>query len=194
MTDEETLRDLTRKLKANREKVPREILTTKYKKPYEELKDRIAATMKRMVADKAFAGIKVRSDEAGNAIVAQVQEIVGETMPEISAAIFKRYDVDEFGEKVDNLRTAVWNQWIPYWQSFCGLYAAPECFEEPFPAPKIYNDLTGEFLVDEKTDTWEKRPEWETEKRCFITAGACHVMAQALREKEEKNNGQTVKH
>ena len=75
---------------------------------------------------------------------------------------------------VEEIRIAVWNLWIPYWQQHCCLYAAPECFDEDGPPPKIYNDLTKEFLVDQ---------------RMIITAGACHILAEGLKNKEEQDNG-----
>ena len=71
------------------------------------------------------------------------------------------------------------------------LICAPECFEENGPPPKIYNDLTEEFLVDQERNIWEKKPEWETENKMIITAGACHILAEGLKNKEEADGMQS---
>ena len=103
--------------------------------------------------------------------------------------LYKEYSLEKFLQIVEEIRTAIWNLWIPYWQEHCCLYASPECFEENGPPPKIYNDLTKEFLVDQERNIWEKKPEWESEQRMIITAGACHILAEGLKNKEEQDNG-----
>lgn len=99
-------------------------------------------------------------------------------------------DVLQLAEEI-RAEATIWNLWIPYWQEHCCLYASPECFEENGPPPKIYNDLTKEFLVDQEQNIWEKKPEWETESRMIITAGACHILAEGLRNKEETDGMQS---
>ena len=113
------------------------------------------------------------------------------TGKELGRTLYKEYSLEKFLQIVEEIRTAIWNLWIPYWQEHCCLYAAPECFEENGPPPKIYNDLTKEFLVDQEQNIWEKKPEWETESRMIITAGACHILAEGLKNKEEADGMQS---
>ena len=124
----------------------------------------------------------------------QIQEMLEEkrragTGKELGRTLYKEYSVEKFLQVVEEIRIEVWNLWIPYWQQHCCLYAAPECFDEDGPPPKIYNDLTKEFLVDQEQNIWEKKPEWESEQRMIITAGACHILAEGLKNKEEQDNG-----
>lgn len=186
MADVEELKTMVQKLKANREKVPKKLLETKYKKPYRELLESIQETATQILHERALAGIIIRTDD-GDGIVEKIQAAIDEEqktsgiMKQISHAIFKHYDVGEFEELVEKMHSKVWNLWIPYWQEHCCLYAIPENWEEPYPPPRIYNELTDEFLVDEKENVWEEHPEWKSEQRTIITAGACHLLAGGIK-------------
>ena len=106
-------------------------------------------------------------------------------MKRASQAVFKHYDVEEFKALVEEMRIIIWNLWIPYWQEYCCLYATAVNWEEPYPPPRIYNELTDEFQNED--GTWSKHPEWKAEAATIITAGACHLLAEAIREKESKH-------
>lgn len=193
--DEEKLKSLLETLKKNDENVPNELLQTKYKKPYRELKDSIKEVADRISGNRLREGIVIKTDEAGQVLIGQIQMILNQKRDagagkELGRTLYKEYSLEKFLQAVEEIRIAIWNLWIPYWQKHCCLYAAPECFEENGPPPKIYNDLTKEFLVDQERNIWEKKPEWETENRMIITAGACHLLAEGLKNKEEQNNGQ----
>lgn len=192
--DEEKLKSLLETLKKNDENVPKELLQTKYKKPYRELKDNIKEVADRISGKRLREGIVIRNDEAGQVLLNQIQAMLEEKRraganKELGRILYEEYSLEKFLQAVEEIRIAVWNLWIPYWQQHCCVYAAPECFDEDGPLPKIYNDLTGEFLVDQERNIWEKKPEWESEKRMIITAGACHILAEGLKNKEEQNNG-----
>lgn len=153
--DEEKLKSLLETLRKNDEKVPKELLRTKYKKPYRELKESIKEMADRMLNDRIREGIVIKTDEAGQVLIKQIQTTLDEkrnagTGKELGRALYKEYSLEKFLQIVEEIRTAIWNLWIPYWQEHCCLYAAPECFEENGPPPKIYNDLTKEFLVDQE--------------------------------------------
>ena len=190
--DEEKLKSLLETLKKNDENVPEELLKTKYKKPYRELKDSIKEAADQISGKR----IVIKNDDAGQVLIKQIQEMLEEkrragTGKELGRTLYKEYSVEKFLQVVEEIRIAVWNLWIPYWQQHCCLYAAPECFDEDGPPPKIYNDLTKEFLVDQEQNIWEKKPEWETESRMIITAGACHILAEGLKNKEEADGMQS---
>lgn len=194
-SDKEKLKSLLETLRKNDENVPKELLQTKYKKPYRELKESIKEVADRMLNGRIREGIVIMTDESGKVLIKQIQTAIDEkgkagVGKELSRALYKEYSLEKFLQIVEEIRTAIWNLWIPYWQEHCCLYATPECFEVDGPVPKIYNDLTDEFLVDEKKNIWEKRPEWKSEHRMIITAGACHLLAEGLKNKEEQNNGQ----
>lgn len=198
LPDEEKLKIWVQRKKANDEKVPKELLATKYKKPYQELKDKIKAAADRLTAEKLTENIVIRNDEAGSRLMEQIQKLIKQEQAagmgkKLGKALMEEYSVNKYLQIVDSLRIQIWNLWIPYWQTFCCLYVAPECWEENGPTPRIYNELTGEFLVDDENNVWEKHPEWETEKKTIITAGACRLLAEGLKNKEEQN-GQTGKH
>ena len=192
--DEEKLKSLLETLKKNDENVPKELLQTKYNKPYRELKDSIKEVADRISGNRLREGIVIKTDEAGQVLIGQIQMILNQKRDagagkELGRTLYKEYSLEKFLQAVEEIRIAIWNLWIPYWQKHCCLYAAPECFEENGPPPKIYNDLTKEFLVDQERNIWEKKPEWESEQRMIITAGACHILAEGLKNKEEQDNG-----
>lgn len=190
----EGLKKNVERLKKNRENVPIETLKTKYKKGYTELLETIRGQATGILNRETMNGIQIRKGDKD--ILARIQSAMdeGQFAKQAGKAIFQHFSVDKFVEIVENARTAAMTVWIPYWQNFCCVYAAPECFEEPFPQPRIYNELTDEFLVDEEKNLWQKRPEWKSDQATIITAGACSLLAGALRDKEEKTDGQTGEH
>ena len=192
--DEEKLKSLLETLKKNDENEPEELLKTKYKKPYRELKESIKEVADQISGRRIRQDIVIKNDETGQVLIKQIQTTLDEkrnagTGKELGRALYKEYSLEKFLQVVEEIRTAIWNLWIPYWQEHCCLYAAPECFEENGSPPKIYNDLTKEFLVDQEQNIWEKKPEWESEQRMIITARACHILAEGLKNKEEQDNG-----
>lgn len=198
LPDEEKLRLWVQRLKSNDEKVPKELLKTKYLKPYRELKEKIKATADRMLSEILVKGIAIRNDEAGGKLLADIQSFIKDRQTagvsrELGRALTKEYSVDKFLQIAESLRTQIWNLWIPYWQEHCCLYVLPENWEEPYPSPRIYNELTDEFLVDEERNIWEKHPEWKSEQRTIITAGACRILAGTTKE-GETGHGQTGEH
>lgn len=190
----EELKKNVERLKKNRENVPIETLKTKYKKGYTELLETIRDQATGILNRETMNGIQIR--KADKDVLDRIQEAVvkGQFAKQAGKALFKEYSVEKFVEIVENARAEAMAVWIPYWQGFCCIYATPESWEEPFPPPKIYNELTEEFLVDEKKNLWQKRPEWKSDQATIITAGACSLLAGALRDKEEKTDGQTGEH
>lgn len=198
LPDEEKLRLWVQRLKSNDEKVPKELLKTKYQKPYRELKEKIKATADRILSEILTKGIVIQNDEAGQKLITDIQSFIKDRQAagvnrELGRALTKEYSVDKFLQIAESLHTQIWNLWIPYWQEYCCLYVLPENWEEPYPPPRIYNELTDEFLVDEGRNIWERHPEWKSEQRTIITAGACRILAGAVK-KGETGDGQTGEH
>lgn len=190
----EDLKKSVERLRKNRENVPLETLKTKYNAAYEELLTGIRDQATEILNRETMNGIRIR--KADRDVLDRIQTAVdeGQFAKQAGESLFKEYSVEKFVEIVENARAAAMAVWIPYWQGFCCIYATPENWEEPFPPPKIYNELTDEFLVDEKKNLWQKRPEWKSDQATIITAGACSLLAEALRDKEERQDGQTGEH
>lgn len=189
--DEKKLKSLLETLKKNDDNVPKELLQTKYKKPYWELKGQIKELADKISGEKIRQDIVIKNDDAGQALIRQIQAMLEERRKAgankaLGRTLYGEYSVEKFLQAVDEIRIAVWNLWIPYWQQHCCLYAVAENWKEPYPPPKIYNELTDEFMVDEKNNTWEKRLEWKQEEHTIITAGACRLLVGI---KEEQDNG-----
>ncbi len=192
LPNEEKLRIWVQKKKNNDEKVPEELLKTKYKKAYGELKDKIKVVADRLIIEKLAEGIVIQNDEAGIGIMEQIQKLIkqkknmgiGKTL---GKALMEEYSVDKYFQIVENLRTEILNLWVPYWQEHCCLYITSEHLQENEPLPRIYNELTRKFLIDDEKNIWEEHSEWETKKKIIITAGACRLLAEKLKNKENQN-------
>lgn len=182
LPDKEKLKLWVQRLKSNDEKVPKELLKTKYQKPYKALKDSIVKVATKILNERMIEGIIIRDDAAGQNLIKQIQALIKQKQEagqskELGRILCKEYDTEKFLQEVEKIHTAIWNLWIPYWQEYCCIYATPENWEEPYPSPRIYNELTDEFLVDDEKNLWEKHPEWKTEQHTIITAGACRLLA-----------------
>lgn len=197
LPDEEKLKIWVDRLRMNDEKVLKELLKTKYQKPYRELKEKIKEVANRILNSRMTEGIVIRNDEAGQELLKKMQALIKEKEEagynkELGRILCKEYDTGKFLQAVKQMHTEMWNLWITYWQGYCCLYVLPENWEEPYPPPRIYNELTDEFLVDEEKNIWEKHPEWKSEQRTIITAGACSLLVGA--KKGETTHGQTGEH
>ena len=191
LPNEEKLRIWVQKKKNNDEKVPKELLETKYKKAYEELKDKIKVVADTLIIEKLAEGIVIQNDGAGIRIMEQIQELIKQKKnmgigKKLGKALMEEYSVDKYLQIVENLRIQILNLWIPYWQEHCCFYIS-EHLQENEPLPRIYNELTRKFLIDDEKNIWEQHSEWETEKKIIITAGACRLLAEKLKNKENQN-------
>lgn len=76
--DEEKLKSLLETLKKNDENVPEELLKTKYKKPYRELKDSIKEVADQISGRRIRQDIVIKNDDAGQVLIKQIQEMLEE--------------------------------------------------------------------------------------------------------------------
>ena len=74
--DEEKLKSLLETLKKNDENVPKELLKTKYKKPYRELKDSIKEVADQISGRRIRQDIVIKNDDAGQVLIKQIQEMI----------------------------------------------------------------------------------------------------------------------
>lgn len=184
------LKAMVDKLKANLTQMTEE-QKVQYKAALSDLKKKIATKANYIgprVMGLALEGKMRIKKEDDKEFTDKVQKIVSEHYSkQAGKALTKDFDVDKFKEILISTVEKIEAEYEEYKSKFLGLYAAPECFEEPYPSPKMWNELTDEFLVDGR---YEKHPEWKSETACIITNGACKLLADALREKESKENGQ----
>ena len=114
------------KYKKNREKVPLEVLKTKYKKPYEALKNKLAKELQWYVNEIAFLGIydigKDLKDDGlkkwGQEIARIYKEEEDAGLPKIlGTAVFKHMDLREFENYVCYTLThrIRYEVYAPYW-------------------------------------------------------------------------------
>ena len=180
MEEIEELKTKVGQLKKNREKVSLELLKTKYQKPYEALLHSIKELAEQILVARLQKDLVIRMDDEGDKLIEEINKAIErETEPSgimkrISQALYKEYDVEKFEDCVEEMRILLWNLWIPYWQNYCCLYVTAENWEEPFPPPKFYNELTGEFQNED--GTWSKHPEWEREQHTIISAKVCRLL------------------
>lgn len=135
----EELAKLLETLKHNREKVPLNVLKTKYKKGYSVL----CADIKRRASDYAgkiaLSGIRIHRDYLNEA-VAIVNGTIEQSgiLKQLSGAAFSHQDIAEFDSLAGTLREKILADLEPFYARHLALYITQECLENPDVAPLIY--------------------------------------------------------
>ena len=138
-------------LKRNLAAVSLEVLKTKYKKPFDELRQNISSTATAYVKQVTLENIRIRAD-----FMAEAQPLIQSTidqsgMKQISAAAFKRQDIAEIDQLALTLKEQIYQSLIPFYDRHICLYLDDECFGNPPKAPKFYNVASGCMWKD---NTW----------------------------------------
>jgi hypothetical protein len=96
------------RLKRNRENVPLELLTTKYQKSYDELKERIQAMTKGIFQDVVLSGLQIERSQADQKYL-EINTAIKESgiIKQASQAAFIQQDVDLVLEYASQLREIV---------------------------------------------------------------------------------------
>ena len=144
-TDQETallreeLAKLLTTLKHNREKVPLEVLKTKYRKGYTRLCADIKCRASDYAAKVALKGIRIHKDYLDEAvpIINGTIERSG-LLKQLSRAAFSHQDIAEFDSLANALREKILASLEPFYMSHLGLYITQECLENPDVTPLIY--------------------------------------------------------
>lgn len=126
-------------LKTNRDKVPLNVLKTKYKKGYEELCVNIRNTTSDYVKQVALHGIRIHKDylDEGIAIMEKAIQESG-LLKEISKAAFCKQNIIDVSNLALKLRKTIQEALEPFYGSHTGLYITPECLENPDILPELY--------------------------------------------------------
>lgn len=123
----EDLKTSVERLRKNREKVPIQILKTKYAKPYKELLNQISQQAKDVLIQVIFSHAFIEQDQAGFQEYVRVSnEIAAEetrkgTFRELGRILSREYDVDKFLEEAcRRIWPRVWYEaYGPYWLKHC---------------------------------------------------------------------------
>lgn len=150
-------------LKANQDAVPLELLKTKYQKPYDKLRQDIAATASAYVKEITLHGIRLRKDlfEENRR---QLEDTIRQSgiLKQISVAAFRRQDIAEIDALALELRKRIEAVLKPVYDQHLCLYMTEECFTDPPKAPDLYNEASGCICRD---GIWIP---WEIEKGAFL--------------------------
>lgn len=135
----EELSKLLTTLKHNREKVPLDVLKTRYKKGYDTLCESIRCSASGYAKKIALCGIRVHRDyldEAASVINGTIERCG--ILKQLSKAAFSHQDIDEFDSLAGTLREKILADLEPFYMEHLGLYITPECLEDPDVSPLIY--------------------------------------------------------
>ena len=126
-------------LKRNREKVPLEVLKTKYRKGYTGLCADIKCRASDYAAKVILKGIRISKDYLDEAvpIINGTIERSG-LLKQLSRAAFSHQDIAEFDSFANVLREKILADLEPFYMRHLGLYITQECLEDPDVAPLVY--------------------------------------------------------
>ena len=147
----EELAKLLATLKHNREKVPLDVLKTKYKKGYAGLCADIKRRASDYAAKVALDGIRIHNDyhnEAASIVNGTIER--SGILKQLSKAAFSHQDIEEFDSLAGTLREKILADLEPFYQKHLALYVTQECLEYPDVMPLIYCTANYCFWQDGK--------------------------------------------
>ena len=131
-------------LKRNLAAVSLEVLKTKYKKPFDELRHNIRTTATAYVKQVTLEGVRIHQDfqEEARAIIQDTIDQSG-LLRQITEAAFRRQDMDEIDRLVLDLKLRINLALDPFYERHLRLYMkkTPPGIQPP-PA-EFYNEATG---------------------------------------------------
>lgn len=135
----EGLEKLLRTLKTNRDKVPLDILKTKYKKGYNELCKTIRTTASDYVKQISLYGIRIHKDYLDEALPI-INQAIQESgiLKELSRAAFCKQDITEFTDLSYKLRSTILEALETFYGKYTGLYITQECLKNSDTPPEFY--------------------------------------------------------
>lgn len=140
-------------LRRNLQVVSMEVLKTKYKKPFDALRQDICKAATAYTHFLVFDGMRIKHkyfDEAVPYIDTAVKQT--KRLKQISDAAFHRQDIDEIESLALALRKEIEAALQPFYMRHMCLYVTPECFDDPPKTPEVYNDATACVWRD---GTWQ---------------------------------------
>lgn len=116
---EKALEEALRILKTNKEKVPEELLVTKYRKSYGKLKQQVRKLAEEYAQLYVLYGIRFQKkdrQELADAINKAIRQ--SSLMPRISRAVYGHQDLEELMALLDSLEKLVWDAAMPYMKPY----------------------------------------------------------------------------
>lgn len=136
-------------LKRNLAVVSMDVLKTKYRKPYLELRNNLCTAASDYIKEIALCNIRIHQkliDDTVPLINAAIQE--SGLLKQVSHAIFLRQDIEEVDRLALELRRRVLHTLEDsYTRNLC-LYLTEECFAEPPTAPKPQEESAASICKD----------------------------------------------
>ena len=119
MTEAEELKTLIEKLKNNEEKVDKEILKTKYKKPYSKLKSEIKQVAERLMNESLLEGLLVSNNEKGYLFLSKVSKLLKLKKQEgfskiLGKTLTEEYSITKFLSEVQGLKSEIMRLYKEY--------------------------------------------------------------------------------
>ena len=147
----EELSKLLTTLKHNRDKVPIDVLKTKYKNGYDTLCEGIRRSASDYAKHITLCGIRIHEDYLDEAvsIINGAIEHCG-ILKQLSKAAFSHQDINEFDSLAGTLREKILADLEPFYMKHLGLYITLECLEDPGVEPLIYCVASDCVLQDGK--------------------------------------------
>ncbi len=99
---------LLEQLKRNKENVPLELLTTKYRKSYDQLKEKLRSMTKEILLDIVLSGLRIDRIQAKEKYM-EINTAIRESgiLEKVSHAVFRQQDADQVLEYANQLRGIV---------------------------------------------------------------------------------------
>ncbi|PJJ30513.1 hypothetical protein [Lacrimispora celerecrescens] len=101
-------RSLLDRLKRNRENVPLELLTTKYQKSYNQLKEKLRSMTKEILQDIVLSNLQIERNHANEKYM-EINTAIRESgiLVKVSHAVFLQQNADQVLEYANQLREVV---------------------------------------------------------------------------------------
>lgn len=101
-------RYLLDRLKRNKENVPLELLTTKYRNSYDQLKEELRSMTKEIIQGIVLSGLQIERIQANEKYI-EINTAIRESgiLEKVSHAVFHQQDADQVFEYVGQLREIV---------------------------------------------------------------------------------------
>lgn len=139
-------------LKRNIDAVSRDVLKTKYKKPYTKLCQGISTNATAYVKSITLSDIRIRKDYQ-NDVVPLIQNTIDNSglLRQMSVVLFNKQDIVEFEKLTLVLKQQIQNALKPYYEKHMGLYMPVDNPPNSSKHPEPYCEVNGCIFKD---GTW----------------------------------------
>ena len=150
-------------LKNNRDKVPLDVLKTKYKKGYDSLCGNLRQTATDYLKVLVLRGIRIHKDYEDEC-VDRLNRVIGSSgsLKKISSAVFKKQNIEEFETEARLLRKTILAEVDAMCMDHLALYITRECLENPEIRPEIYC-LCNDCIL--RGNSWIPREQFRTQTK-----------------------------